>query len=235
MTAKLLPRLTATDVLIDMNGTLTCLKKHKTKDEKSFLNLLVELMMESKVISKEEALKRIKKVGNPNTTCLFSFLPTLGISRHDYWDKVQQYLSKRIEIAKDAVYLILTLPKRGIRLYSATTNSRMATLSKLAVSGLATIDGSPYFTGFFGGDSFGDPLGKFSPSFFPSIIKETHLKPAKTLMIGDDQEHDLAPALAAGIKQVVLVKRDQKEPFIKKNDGGIYVNSLKWVLKMIED
>ena len=192
-------------------------------------------MVESKGISKEDALYKIRKVGNPDTTCIFSFLSALGISRQSYWDKIEHFISQQIEICPDAAHLIQSLPKRGIRLYSATTNSRMAVLSKLAVSGLATIDGSPYFNGFFGGDSFGDPQGKYSPNFFPSIIKEARLNPEKTLMIGDDPEHDLVQPLAAGIKQVVLVQRDQKEPVIKKSDGGIYVNSLEWVLKMIGD
>lgn len=52
-------------------------------------------------------------------------------------------------------------------------------------------------------------------------------------MIGDSPQHDLAPALAAGIRQVVLPRRTQKEPFVKEVDGGLYVKSLELVVKMV--
>lgn len=85
---------------------------------------------------------------------------------------------------------------------------------------------------FFGGDAFGDPQGKFSPGFFPSILKVGGFDPARTMMIGDDPERDMLPALKAGIKYVIIINRQQTEPLLHK-DGAIFVNSLKVLYDML--
>ena len=230
MNGARLPSLSFTDVLIDVDGTMTRAREGAARDPRTFVDLLVELLVESRGIDREEAADRIVSAGDPNTTCISSLLPSLGVPPGPYWARVVSHLERQIEFCEDAALLITSLAERGFRLYTATTNSRMAALAKLAVGGLATMEGSPYFTGFFGGDSFGDPKGKFSPDFFPSIIEAADLDPERVLMVGDDPVHDLAQALAAGITQVVLVDRDQKDACVRRTDGGIYVNSLEWVL-----
>ena len=52
-------------------------------------------------------------------------------------------------------------------------------------------------------------------------------------MVGDDPQRDLAAALAAGIEQVIVVRRDQEQPLVKEADGGLYVQSLELVIEMI--
>lgn len=113
----------------------------------------------------------------------------------------------------------------AIKLYSATTNSRMATLLKLSLGDLADIDGSPYFDGYFGGDTFDDPNGKFSSNFYPAILKSGDFDPERTMMIGDDEKWDMENALAAGIKHVVIIDREMTETIIRKK-SAIYVNRL---------
>ena len=228
-----LPKLRVTDVLIDVDDTITFSLNRRCAGI-GFLHRLVALIVEREGISSSEALAKISQIADYETTCIFSFLEPLGVPFDAYWQRVQTWLGNCLGMYDDAREIIRSLPGRGIKLYSATTNSRMVTLAKLAVYGLATSEGSQYFNGFFGGDAFGDPNGKFSPNFFPSILETARLDPATTLMIGDDPRYDLAPALAAGIRQVVLPRRSQDEAFVTEADGGIYVRSLELVLDMIE-
>lgn len=231
--SNLFPKLNVTDVLIDMDDTITYSKNPEEVRGGAFLFILAELVAEKEGISNEEALCRIRKIGDPESSCLFSLLPSLGIPIETYWKRVQEYLAKHLGLYEDAAILIKALHEKGIRLFPATTNSRMAILSKLAVFGLATMEGSPYFTEVFGGSEVCPGGKESSPDFFLSILKKFRLDPKKTLMIGDNPKADLALARAAGIEQVVLPRRDQKEAVVKEADGGLYVNSLELVLKML--
>jgi len=227
-----LPKVDVNVVLIDVDDTISYSEKSNNAENCTFLSMLGEIVAEIKGVSMEEAFSRINKVGNPDNRCLFNFLPDLGISKEIYWQRIQEHLSKHLKLYEDAAVLIKGLSKRGIKLYPATTNARMAILSKLAVFGLASIDGSPYFTDVLGGDEV-CPGGKSSPEFFYSLIRKFELDPAKTLMVGDSPQADLGFARTAGIEQVVLPRREQKETFVKEKDGGIYVRSLELVLDMI--
>jgi FMN phosphatase YigB (HAD superfamily) len=53
-------------------------------------------------------------------------------------------------------------------------------------------------------------------------------------MIGDNPQADLAYAKAAGIEQVILPRREQPQPWIVEEDGGIYVDSLAIVPEFLE-
>lgn len=223
-----------TDVLIDVDETLTEPVPGSSGNGKDALTLLAELVAGEKGVSIKEALARIRNAGNPDTTCLFMFLPELGVEPQRLWERLLEQFRREIRIADDAAFLLRRLRARGKRVYSATTNSRMATLAKLAVGGLADMQGTPYFTGFFGGNAFGDPGGKFAPGFFASIMKAAKLNSEATMMIGDSPDRDRAPALAAGIRHVVLVNRAQSEPCIKGADCAFSVNSLALVDDMIE-
>lgn len=230
-----LPKLDATAVLIDMDDTISYAKPGGAGGGgRQFLKELTLLVAEQDGVSEEEALGRIDAVGDTETVCLFSFLPDLGVSPEVYWKRMQEVLRDTVAVYEDAIVLLRFLRERGIKVYSATTNSKAAMLAKLAVADLATMEGSPYFTGFFGGDAFGDPLGKFSPDYFPSILNAAQFDRESTLMIGDSPLQDLAPALAAGIRHVVLVDRSQEEPLVEGENGGLFVNSLEWVVKMIQ-
>ncbi|OGV47890.1 MAG: hypothetical protein A2017_02255 [Lentisphaerae bacterium GWF2_44_16] len=217
-------------VLIDVDGTIT-----GKKEDAGIINPLehlLNLVMEKKGVSQKEALQEISEAGNPETTCLFNLLRTLDVSREELWERLRNDVVKNIEIPEDASFFIKSLREKKIKLYSATTNSRMITLLKLSAGGLGDINGSPYFAGYFGGDAFNDPQGKYSEKFFPSILKHGNFDPEKTMMVGDNEKCDLLPALKSGIRSVVIINRKQKESLIYKN-GGIYVNSLRILCDMI--
>ncbi len=218
--------------LIDIDGTITTPIRNKDFAV-SPLEQLLRLVMQSESISKEAALAKIRQTGDIKTSCIFKFLAPLGISVELYWNMLLQDIKDGIIIPEDAIFFIKNLRSRNIRLFSATTNSRMATLLKLSVGGLGDINGSPYFDGYFGGDSFADPLGKWSPDFFPSILKAGGFDPKRTLMIGDDPERDMLPALQAGIAHVAIIDRHQKETILHKG-GVIFINSLEFLYHMLK-
>lgn len=218
--------------LIDIDGTITA-SRRESDFAVSPLEHLAALLMQRNSVSREEALARIRSAGDVETSCLGNFLETLDIPVDLYWHELRADIEQGITIPEDAVFFIKELKNKNIRLFSATTNSRMVTLLKLSVGGLGDIDGSPYFDGFFGGDTFGDPQGKFSPQFFPSILKSGGFDLARTLMIGDDLKWDMRYALEAGIAHVAIINRQQTRPLLLK-DGAMFVNSLKVIYNMIE-
>jgi len=219
-------------VLIDIDGTITAPIRNKDFAV-SPLEQLLRLLMQSESISREAALAKIRQIGDVETSCIFKFLEPLGISAELYWNLLRQDVKEGMMIPEDAVFFIKALKSKNIKLFSATTNSRMATLLKLSVGGLGDINGSPHFDGYFGGDSFADPLGKWSPEFFPSILKAGRFDPERTLMIGDDPARDMLPALQAGIAHVAIIDRHQKENILHKG-GVIFINSLKPLYHMLE-
>ncbi|MFA6929303.1 MAG: HAD family hydrolase [Lentisphaeria bacterium] len=218
--------------LIDIDGTITAPIRNKDFAV-SPLEHLLRLMTQSEYVSQEAALAKIRQVGDIETSCIFKLLAPLGISAELYWNVLQQDVKAGMIIPEDAVFFIKALKGKNIKLFSATTNSRMATLLKLSVGGLGDINGSPYFDGYFGGDSFADPLGKWSPEFFPSILKAGRFDPERTLMIGDDPARDMLPALQAGIAHVAIIDRHQTENILHKG-GVIFINSLEFLYHMLE-
>ena len=233
------PRLKAKYVLIDMDFTITYPTAPPSDEllkgipsDNYYLALLRNLVARKRGISDEEALAVILEVVDPERRCLFDILDEIDIEREALWNAAKEYHGRHLGAYPDAVEMIKTLHARGYEFYTATTNSRMSSLSKLAFCGLATMEGSPYFAGFFGGDICEG--GKMGPHFFPTIIEKGGFAPEDCLMIGDDPLWDLGGAKEAGIDQVVLPRRDQKEELVVEDDGGIYVRSLATVPRLVE-
>jgi len=219
-------------ILMDVDGTMTGYLTASTMDL-SPLRHLIGLVMKRHCISESEAEQRIRRCGDPDTQCLSEFLPELDIEPSDYFDRLKTDLSKHIYITEDTVDFLKAMKERGIPVCAATTNSRFMTLAKLAVGGLAELNGSPYLAAYHPGCEFCDPMGKFSEHYFPNILKHHGYDPETTLMVGDEPERDLFPALKAGIRYGVIVDRDQTEECILR-DGGIFIRSLKNLAEMID-
>ena len=232
------PELEARHILIDMDFTITYPTAPPEAEllkgipgDNYYLALLRSLVACTRGISDEEALAAILEVVDPERTCLFDILDRIGIARKALWDAAMEYHRGHLAAYPDAVEMIRTLHARGFAFYTATTNSRMSALGKLAFAGLSTMDGSPFFAGFFGGDLCEG--GKMGPHFFPAILEKGGFHPKECLMIGDDPEWDLAGARRSGIEQVVLPRRDQEAELIVEDDGGIYVRSLGTVPEIL--
>lgn len=220
-------------VLTDIDGTLTRVDVSGGM-EFSPLTHLENLVMEKYRIAREEALARITACGDLNMQCLSEFLGVLEIPEEKYFEVLRNDLSHHTVITEDSVIFIKMLKKKKIPLYTASTNSRFMSNVKLSLGGLADRNGTEYFAGYFAGNTFQDPKGKFSPRFFPDILRHGAFNPDCTLMIGDDLQHDFIPALESGIRYCVIVDRSQVEP-IRKYNGGIFVNSLEVLAYYLEN
>lgn len=220
------------NVLMDVDGTMTEEKKNENILQTSPHEMLVEMLIKIHNISRKVAIQLIKEAGDTSVICLFDLLDKLEISKEAYWNLIRNDFKNYIRIPEDTVYFIKNLKSKGIKLFSATTNSRMMTLLKMSIGGLASIDGSPYMAGYFSGNSFNDPRGKFSENFFPSIMKYGKFDPTTTMMIGNEVESDLKPAFKSGIKNIVIVNRFQPEPIVYTSEG-MFVNSLRVVSEML--
>ena len=235
------PKLAAKVILIDMDFTITYPTAPPEKallrgiaDDNYYLALLRDVVAEKRGVSNQEALDAILQVVDPEWECLSTILDQIDVTSEEYWRVIEEYNADHLTAYPDAVEMIKTLHARGYAFYTATTNSRMAALSKLAHAGLADMNGSAYFVGFFGGDiSEGGKTVATGPRFFATILEKGGFAPQDCLMIGDDPRIDLAGAKGAGIEQVVVPRRDQDEALIVEDDGGIYVKSLMTVPELL--
>ena len=219
-------------ILMDVDGTMTGYLSASTMNL-SPLRHLIELVMKRHGISEIEAEQRIRRCGDLNTQCLSEFLPELDVEPSEYFTRLKADLSGNIYITEDTVHFLKAMKERGIPVCAATTNSRFMTLAKLAVGGLAGLNGSPFLSAYHPGCEFRDPMGKFSEHYFPNILKHHGYDPETTLMLGDEPERDLFPALKAGIRYGVIVDRNQKEEYVLR-DGGIFIRSLKKLTEMLD-
>ncbi len=223
--------LTVKRILMDVDGTMTDTPAGSSM-AKSPLRHLTELVMQRHGVGESGAERMIRDCGDMDTRCLSEFLPALDIDPVRYFEVIKADLSDHIVIPEDTVNFLKKMKERGIPVCAATANSRFMTLAKLAVGGLAGIGGSPYIAAYHSGCEFCDPKGKFSEHFFPNILKHHGYDPATAMMIGDETEHDLYPALKAGIRYGVIIDRGQKAEMIER-DGGIFVKNLETVSALI--
>ena len=222
------------NILMDVDGTMTGFLRQKDQMmEISPMGHLENLVMKKHGITRAEANRRIRGCGNTAIQCLSEFLPQLEIEPQDYFDVMARDLRRFIFVTEDTVRFFHYLREKGIGLYTATTNSPFMTRVKLSVGGLADLNGCPFLTGYYPGCMFKDPQGKYSPAYYPDILKHSGFDPETVMMIGDDPIRDMLPALRAGIRYGVNIDRTQKEDWFRK-DGGIYVRSLDILTELME-
>jgi len=75
-----LPRISVPDVLIDVDDTISYGKRPDYRPAEELLLVLADLVAGQESISREAAVTKIREVGNPETSCIFSFLEPLGVS-----------------------------------------------------------------------------------------------------------------------------------------------------------
>lgn len=216
---------------MDVDGTMTGTLAVDSMAKSPFRHL-IELVMNAHSVDENEAKRKILRCGNPEIQCLSEFLPALKIDPMQYFETLKADLATNIYIPEDTVYFLKTMRERGIPVCAATTNTRFMTLAKLAVGGLADINGSPYLAAYHPGCEFRDPAGKFSEHYYPNILKHHGYDPETLLMLGDEPEHDLYPALQAGIRYGVIINRRQADAVCRK-DGGLFIHSLRDLADMI--
>lgn len=220
-------------ILMDVDGTMTRATGTKPAVKQNHWTIFVDMVMKQHELSRTEAEERIKSYGNPELQCISTFLEPLNICPDTYFGELTKLFSEIIEIPQDTLDFFRNIKAKGIPLCTATTNPPFMTHAKLSVAGIATLNGCEYLTRHHSGNEFDDPLGKFSPHFFPNILKHHRYDPTFTMMIGDEPKRDLYPALEAGIRYCVIIDRQQQEPVIEK-DGGIFIRSYADFITHIE-
>lgn len=132
----------------------------------------------------------------------------------------------------DAAPTIRMLHSAGFELYTATTNAASVALEKLALGQLTKGGASPYFKGILGGEEL-SPGGKTSARFFHNLLHYYQLDPSTVLHVGDDPVLDVVCPLEAGIQYVAQINRSQKEPVRILDSGGISINCLDLLPKLL--
>ena len=228
-----MPKLTGKIVLFDIDDTITYgVPRTEPRSDNVFLKALLEAMMDVHGLNPDKALEIIFREFDPYNEDVSKHLETLNVDRRTYWRYLLPQVRRSVGVYPDAVETVRELHGRGWRLFTATTNGRMACLAKLAVGGLADQDGSAYFEDVFGGSDV-VPDGKSGPHFFRAVLKRIGAWPNEVIHVGDHPDNDLVNALEAGIRQVVLPRRNQQENWRVEPDGGIYVRSLTVLSRLL--
>ena len=221
-------------ILMDVDGTMTRLLGAKPAVKRNHWTIFVDMVMKQHGLSRTEAEERIKSYGNVELQCISTFLKPLKICPETYFAELTKLFSETIEIPEDTLLFFRNVKEKGIPLCTATTNPPFMTHAKLSVAGIASLNGCEYLTRHHSGNEFDDPLGKFSPHFFPNILRHHGYDPAYTMMIGDEPKRDLYPALEAGIRYCVIIDRSQTEDIVEK-DGGIFIRAYSVLINKIKN
>lgn len=237
---KKAPKLKVKTVFIDVDDTITGSKSITINENDPDLYPIVALLMRKYNLPLDEAKAVVEKAERGVGKMVgrywpFGILNQLGLTESELWETLVNSARGRLFIYPDAVFLLKALKKfSDICVYTATTNPRLVILSKLALANLADRSGSPYLDGCFGGEevSIG---GKCGPQFYLALLERTGSNPKETLMLGDDPKTDLIFAKEAGVKQVILPRREQSKDWIYEDDGGTYVKSLQLVVELLGD
>jgi FMN phosphatase YigB (HAD superfamily) len=226
-------------IFVDIDTTLTDPKPVEQKEDNISV-LIAKKLAEKNNITVENALEKIREAEAKVTEMVEKYWPfgafdELGLSEEELWDILSSNMKKRLFMHPDAKVFLIGLRQQfpNIKIYTATTNPKLIIFAKLAVEDLATLNGSDYLDGAFGGEEV-YPGGKACPEFYTALLDRTGAKADTTLMVGDSPEMDLGLAVQAGIKQVILPRRDQEEDYVYEADGGIYLKNLELALDLIK-
>lgn len=113
---------------------------------------------------------------------------------------------------------LMTLRERGYNLYVATQGSTIKQWDKLIRLKIAL-----FFDDVFVSEAIGEDKGE---GFYRKILEALKANPAECMMVGDNEDHDIAPAKATGIRTVrVLSGKHASKPtsadFSVKDIGGL--------------
>ena len=221
-------------ILMDIDGTMTENLPGSEQIRTNPLGHLISLVSEKREIQESEAEAQIRSCGDVEKRCISEILPLMKIERKEFFNIMQEVMKKKIMITPDTLRFLQKMKDLDLPVCTATTNSEFMTLVKLSVAGIADPDGCTLITRYHPGCEFGDPEGKFSPDYYPAILRNHGYDPERTMMIGDEPERDLYPALASGIRYGVIIDRKQKEPAVFR-DNGIFINSLDHLSQIIQE
>ena len=221
-------------ILMDIDGTMTEELPETAHIRTNPLGHLISLVSEKRGIPESEAEAQIRSCGDIEKRCISEILPLIKIEKEEFFHVMKEVMKKKIVITPDTLHFLKKMKEINIPVCTATTNPEFMTLVKLSVAGIADLNGCSFITRYHPGCEFGDPEGKFSPDYFPAILRNHGYDPERTMMIGDEPKRDLYPALASGIRYGVIIDRKQKEPVVFR-DNGIFINSLDHLSKIIEE
>ena len=226
------PELKISCVLMDVDGTMTRLRPGGKLPVDADVRL-AELLAEDGRLSMARAISLIHQQENWDQHCIFDLAQKLNIEETRLWDVLVEDWKRYISFPEDTVFFLKEMNRKKIPVYAATTNSPRMTLMKMSIGGLADIKGTPFLSGFYSGNHFHDPRGKFAPDFFQKILAEGRFNPRESVMIGDEYLRDCAPALTAGIRWCILIDRNSRIDFTQNDEGVIRTNSLHCVAPCI--
>lgn len=217
-----LPQIKVRNILIDIDNTLT---DSIDMGFDPFIGPLKEIIVGRDKITHDQAETQIRRFIRSDDTTMSEILPSLHVDELELWHAVVKAMRGKVKMFPDAIEMCKRLTIKDFDIYPATTNSAFAILAKLGASGMASEMKTELFKSVCGGSEL-CPGGKSGALFYLSIIKRFSLEPDETAMIGDNPVADSEYPRQAGIKKIFIIDRTQKEKWIRKDNGVIYVNTL---------
>jgi FMN phosphatase YigB (HAD superfamily) len=218
---------TASHLLVDIDDTLIQATKLtipiREADDISYEGMFHQLWRESHPDNLDDPPDYTEDV------CLFQLAGRCGLPLKELWNRMLKLHERSgIAVPDDAVAFLKQARLAGFTVCTATTNSRMTALGKLASGGMADFDGSPYISEFFGGDILEG--GKSSPDFYRTILAKLGVPADRVVMIGDSIQADGRWAKEVGISQIAIIDRTATDATYLSPEGFVIVNNLPTIL-----
>ena len=140
-------------------------------------------------------------------TLMIDFADESGKMCH--WSKVQ---------AMEGAHHTLSILSKVHPIYIAT-NAADSSVDDIKHA-FERVELSCYIDGYFCQANLG--IGKGTPEFFLKIAEHLNVKPSSLIMVGDNYENDIAPAITAGLEAIWLNPNSSplpSEPVIKQITG----------------
>jgi len=193
-------------LLVDIDDTIVRFRNGAQTD--SLLGVLQSAAVSIGRLSSHEAARRIERVKEETTWWHFSdFIVALDLNPRRFWEYALQRERAYLEPTGSEMRAALEkLKEEGILLYVTSNNPSSGILHKLAIAGLATIQGAPLFSQLLGATEL--QAMKWQPVYWKKALAHIGLNASEVAVLGDSLRDDFEVPHSVGIPHTFLINRN---------------------------
>jgi FMN phosphatase YigB (HAD superfamily) len=194
-------------LLVDIDDTVIRFRRGVKTD--SLLGVLQSAAVSLGGLVPEEAARRIGQVKEDVRWWHFSdFIVALNLNPKRFWEYAHEYELAYLEPAEPEMKVALErIRQEGILLYVTSNNPSSGILHKLAIAGLATIQGAPLFSQLLGATEL--QAMKWEPVYWKKVLAHIGFVAQEVAVLGDNLRDDLEIPQSIGIPHTFLINRDE--------------------------
>ena len=194
-------------LLVDIDDTVIRFRPGVKTD--SLFGVLKAAAVSLGGLAPEEAAHRIGQVKEDIRWWHFSdFIVALNLNPKRFWEFALEYERVYLEPAGPELEEALNrIKQEGIFLYVTSNNPSSGILHKLAIAGLATIQGAPLFSQLLGATEL--RAMKWEPVYWKKVLAHIGLEAGEVAILGDNLRDDFEVPQSIGIPHTFLIDREE--------------------------